>query len=114
MDNAASLESRILQLEKAAQAAAGGLWFYDKRWGCISQSSPNGKLIADVFEGEFEHEKNDANGRYIAEARPAVILNLIQQLRQALNQLKETGIQPLEVVPPVDEVIEDNSTLEEE
>ena len=114
MDSSTSLESRILQLEKAAQAASGGLWVYDKRWGCISQNSTNGKLIADVFEGEFEHEKNDANGKYIVEARPAVILNLIQQLRQALNQLKETGIQPLEVVPPVDEVIEDNSTLEEE
>lgn len=106
MDNAASLESRILQLEKAAQAASGGLWFYDKRWGCISQSSPNGKLIADVFEGEFDPQKNDANGKYIVEARPAVILNLIQQLRQSLNQLKETGVQPVEVGLPVEEPIE--------
>ena len=106
MDSSTSLESRILQLEKAAQAASGGLWVYDKRWGCISQNSTNGKLIADVFEGEFEHEKNDANGKYIVEARPAVILNLIQQLRQSLNQLKETGVQPVEVGLPVEEPIE--------
>ena len=114
MDSSTSLESRILQLEKAAQAASGGLWVYDKRWGCISQNSTNGKLIADVFEGEFDPQKNDANGRYIAEARPAVILNLIQQLRQALNQLKETGVQPVEVGLPVEEVIEDDLTSEEE
>jgi hypothetical protein len=106
MDSSTSLESRILQLEKAAQAASGGLWVYDKRWGCISQNSTNGKLIADVFEGEFEHEKNDANGKYIVEARPAVILNLIQQLRQVLKQLKETGVQPVEVGLPVEEPIE--------
>ena len=79
-------DAELSALETAAKAATPGPWRHPGRALVVSRMSADEPLVCDCLSREFAQAPKDA--AFIAAANPAVVLELIAELRQTREVAK--------------------------
>lgn len=85
-------DDELRALAALAEAATPGPWehqpYRDEMVGDVAQSQPGGATIATIGDADWTY----ANGRFIAEASPDVVRELVDELLTRRRVMAEAGI----------------------